>query len=442
MPGASGALTYIAGFGVIALMILWRAEGLKLGGLVIGGFVGAMLIAAALTWLLLKSAGALRTHGVTWRYGIANLRRRPLGTVVQVIALGIGMMALLVLSLVRQDLLYTWRTSLPPDAPNRFIVNIQPDQVQPLRAFFDRHNVRQPELYPMVRARLVQINDRRISSANYPEERARRLIDREFNLSWAAQMQSDNRLTAGRWWSGTAPGPQFSVEDGIAETLGIHLDDVLTFDIAGEAVSARVTSLRKVDWDSFNVNFFVVGPPGMLEQHPATFVTSFYLPPANSMLLASLVREFPNVLLIDVAQVMSQVQTMMDHVARAVQFIFLFTLLAGLTVLYAAIASTQDERLYQATIMRTLGASRAQLRRAIVAEFAVLGLLAGILAAAGASALSYVIATKILNLPYTFSSSVWLVGALAGSAGIALAGYAGTRTVLNVAPLKAMRQIG
>ncbi|MGZ5127468.1 MAG: ABC transporter permease, partial [Burkholderiales bacterium] len=383
-PGASGALTYIAGFGVIALMILWRAEGLKLGGLVIGGFVGAMLIAAALTWLLLKSAGALRTHGVTWRYGIANLRRRPLGTVVQVIALGIGMMALLVLSLVRQDLLYTWRTSLPPDAPNRFVVNIQPDQVQPLRAFFDRHNVRQPELYPMVRARLVQINDRRISSANYPEERARRLIDREFNLSWAAQMQSDNRLTAGRWWSGTAPGPQFSVEDGIAETLGIHLDDVLTFDIAGEAVSARVTSLRKVDWDSFNVNFFVVGPPGMLEQHPATFVTSFYLPPANSMLLASLVREFPNVLLIDVAQVMSQVQTMMDQVARAVQFIFLFTLLAGLTVLYAAIASTQDERLYQATIMRTLGASRAQLRRAIVAEFAVLGLLAGILAAAGA----------------------------------------------------------
>jgi putative ABC transport system permease protein len=352
------------------------------------------------------------------------------------------MMALLVLSLVRQDLLYTWRTSLPPDAPNRFIVNIQPEQVQPLRAFFDRHNVRQPELYPMIRARLVQINDRRISSANYPEERARRLIDREFNLSWAAQMQSDNRLTAGRWWSGTAPGPQFSVEDGIAETLGIHLDDVLTFDIAGEAVSARVTSLRKVDWDSFNVNFFVVGPPGMLEQHPATFVTSFYLPPANSILLASLVREFPNVLLIDVAQVMSQVQTMMDQVARAVQFIFLFTLLAGLTVLYAAIASTQDERLYQATIMRTLGASRAQLRRAIVAEFAVLGLLAGILAAAGASALSYVIATKILNLPYTFSSSVWLVGALAGSAGIALAGYAGTRAVLNVAPLKAMRQIG
>jgi putative ABC transport system permease protein len=185
----------------------------------------------------------------------------------------------------------------------------------------------------------------------------------------------------------------------------------------------------------------VLAPPGVLEQHPATYVTSFHLPPGDAALLAALVREFPNFLLIDVAQVMAQVQKMMDQVARAVQFIFLFTLLAGLTVLYAAIATTQDERLYQATIMRTLGASRAQLRRAIVAEFGVLGLLAGLLAAGGASALAYVIATRILNLPYAFSSSVWLIGAAAGALGIALAGYVGTRSVLNVPPLKAMREV-
>jgi putative ABC transport system permease protein len=254
-------------------------------------------------------------------------------------------------------------------------------------------------------------------------------------------MQADNQVTAGRWWNASQLGPQFSVEDGIAETLGIRLNDVLTFDVAGEQVNARVTSLRKVDWDTFNVNFFVLAPPGVLDRYPTTFVTSFYLPPANATLLGALIREFPNFLLIDVAQVMSQVQTMMDQVARAVQFIFLFTLLAGLTVLYAAIASTQDERLYQATVMRTLGASRAQLRHAIIAEFAVLGLLAGLLAAAGASALSYVISTRILHLPYTFSSTVWIVGALAGTAGVALAGYAGTRGVLRIAPLKAMREL-
>ena len=441
-PGAGGVLTYAAGYGAIALLILWKAEGLRLGGIVLGGFTLAMAVVAALTWLLLKGVTRLRVRGVTWRYGVANLRRRPLGSIVQVIALGIGMMALLVLTLVRQDLLQAWQTTLPPDAPNRFIVNIQPEQVKRLEAFFAQHGVRQPPLYPMVRGRLVRINDRAISPADYPDERARRLVDREFNLSWAERMQSDNRIAAGRWWSEPKPAPQFSVEEGIAETLGMRLNDVLAFDVAGTPVSARITSLRKVDWDTFNVNFFVVAPPGMLEGHPGTYVTSFFLPAGNVALLGSLVREFPNFVLIDVAQVMSQVQRMMDQVTRAVQFIFLFTLIAGLIVLYAAIASTQDERLYQATIMRTLGASRSQLRRAILAEFALLGTLAGFLAAAGATALAYVVATRVLHLPYSFSGTVWLVGAFAGAAGIALAGYAGTRGVLNVAPLKALRELG
>jgi putative ABC transport system permease protein len=440
-PRASGLITYVAGYAVVAAMILWKAESVRLGTMVLGGFTAAMLVAGGLTWLMLKAAGRLRSHGLTWRYGVANLRRRALGSVIQVVALGIGMMALLVLTLVRHDLLEAWQTSLPPDAANRFIVNIQPEQVAPLRAFFMKNGVREPALHPMVRARLAQINDHRVSSADYGEERARRLIDREFNLSWTSRMQSDNRIAAGRWWAEGRPQPQFSVETGIAEALGMKLGDTLTFDVAGTPVSARITSLRQVDWDTFNVNFFVVAPPGMLESYPATFVTSFYLPAGNQALLGGIVRAFPNFVLIDIEQVLGQVQKMMDQVARAVQFIFIFTLLAGLTVLYAAIASTQDERLYQATIMRTLGASRGQLRSAILAEFAVLGALAGLLAAAGASALGYVIATQVLNLDYTFSSTVWLAGALAGSAGIAAAGYAGTRGVLNVAPLKVLRDV-
>ncbi len=440
-PPANALATYAAGYGVIAALILWTAEGLRLGALVVGGFTGALLVAAALAWLMLHGAGRLRLQGFAWRYGVANLRRRTFGSVIQIVALGIGMMALLVLTLVRHDLLQTWRTSLPPDAPNRFVVNLQAEQVPALRAFFDRHAVRQPTLYPMVRGRLAQINDRKVSSADYADERARRLIDREFNLSWAERMQADNQLVAGRWWTPTESGAQFSVEDGIAERLGMKLGDTLTFDVAGVPVAARVTSLRKVDWDTFNVNFFVIAPPGVLESYPATYVTSFYLPPASAALLNGIVREFPNLLLIDVAQVLAQVQKMMDQVARAVQFIFLFTLFAGLTVLYAAIASTQDERRYQATVMRTLGASRSQLRRAIVAEFAVLGALAGLLAAAGASVLGFVVATKVLNLTYAFNATVWIVGAAAGALGIAIAGYAGTRSVLNVAPLKALREI-
>jgi putative ABC transport system permease protein len=441
VPPPGGLLTYGAGLAAISALVLWKAEGLRLGAMVLGGFLGAMLAAAGLTWLLLRAAGSLRAQGFTWRHGVANLRRRTLGSTVQIVALGIGLMALLVLTIIRHDLVRAWQTSLPPEAPNRFIVNIQPEQVAPIKAFFARHRLREPALFPMVRGRLVQVNERGVSSADYADERARRLIDREFNLSWAERMQADNSLTAGRWWEGRSAPPQFSMEDGIAATLGIQLGDVLTYDVAGERVTARVTSLRKVDWDSFNVNFFVIAPPGMLERHPATYVTSFFVPAADSPVLADLVREFPNLLLIDVAQVLAQVQKMMDQVARAVQFIFLFTLFAGLVVLYAAIASTQDERLYQATVMRTLGASRAQLRRAIVAEFATLGALAGLLAACGATALGFVIATNVLNLEYTVNAGVWLVGVAAGAVGIAVAGYAGTRGVLDAPPLKALREV-
>ncbi|HYC48887.1 MAG TPA: FtsX-like permease family protein [Burkholderiales bacterium] len=442
VPPVTGIATYGLGYAAVAGMILWKAEGLRLGAMVLGGFTVAVGAAALLTWLALKAVGRMRMDALAWRYGVANLRRRALGSVIQVVALAIGIMALLVLTVVRNDLIHAWRTSLPPDAPNRFLVNIQPDQVAPLRAYFARHAVRSPTLYPMVRARLTRINERPVSAADYADERARRLINREFNLSWAERMQTDNQLADGRWWSGTAPQPQFSVETGISETLGMQLGDMLTFDIAGAPVTARITSLRKVDWDSFNVNFFVLAPPGMLERHPATYVTSFYLPPNDAALLTGLVQQFPNLLVIDVAQVLAQVQKMMDQVSRAVQFIFVFTVLAGLVVLYAALASTRDERIYQATLMRTLGASRRQLKQALVAEYAALGTLAGLLAASGAAALGYVVATRVLNLPYAFSASVWLVGALAGAIGIAAAGYAGARRVVEVAPLKVLRELG
>lgn len=442
-PGSMGLAGYALGLAVIGGMILWQAHDLRLGGLVFGGFIAAMLVAGGVTWVLLRLLSGLGSTGVSWRFGVANLRRRTLGSIIQIVGMGIGIMALLTLTLIRGDLLKAWQTSLPPEAPNRFIVNIQRDQLQPLAEFFAARGIAQPALFPMVRGRLIRINERSVASADYSDERARRLIDREFNLSWADGMRSDNRIVAGRWWSGAAARKdQFSVEEGIAETLGIHVGDTLAYDIAGSVVTAAVTSLRKVDWDTFNVNFFVIAPPGLLDSQPASYITSFYLPPGNADLLNALVRQFPNFLLIDVAQVMAQVQKMMDQVARAVQFVFLFTLLAGLAVLYAAIASTQDERLYRAAIMRTLGASRGQLVRANLAEFAVIGALAGGIAAAGANTLGSLLAFKILNLTYSFNGTVWVVGVVCGAAGIAIAGHFGTRRALNVAPLRALRQIG
>lgn len=444
-PGGMGWFAYVLGAAVIAGLILWKAGELRLGLLVFGGFVAAMLGACLLAWGVIIAVSQLRSTGVSWRFGIANLRRRRLASVLQVAALGVGVMALLTLTIIRGELLQLWQDSLPPDAPNRFIVNIQKDQIPALEKFFAVQKIAMPELHPMVRGRLIKINERAVSSADYSDDRSRRLADREFNLSWTTKMQKDNLLVAGQWWdtSGNKKprSNQFSMEDGIARALGIKIGDVLTFDSAGSSYAAEVTSLRKVDWDSFNVNFFLVAPPGLLEQQPVSFVTSFYLPPGNVELLNALVKQFPNFLLIDVAQVLNQVQAMITQVSRAVQFVFLFTLLAGLVVLYAAIASTQDERLYQATIMRTLGASRAQLARANIAEFAVIGALAGLIAAAGANALGYALASRIVNVGYTFSPTVWAVGIVCSIVGIAAAGYLGTRQVLRISPLRVLRQL-
>ncbi len=441
-PDGLGVLAYLLGAVVICALIVWRAGELRMGMIVAAGFAGAILISTLMVWGVLAAIARLKVSGVSWRFGIANLRRRRLASVLQVVALGAGIMALLTLTIIRTELLQLWQTSLPRDAPNRFIVNIQTDQIAPLRDFFAEHGMAMPELHPMVRARLVRINERVVAPANYTDERARRLVDREFNLSWATRMQKDNLLLAGDWWDvPESRRDQFSMEEGIARALGVVLGDTLTFDIAGRNVTAAITSLRKVDWDSFNVNFFVVAPPGLLEAYPVSYVSSFYLPPGNAALLNAIVQRFPNFLLIDVAQVMTQVQNLINQVARAVQFVFLFTLAAGLIVLYAAIASTQDERLYQATIMRTLGASRGQLLRANLAEFAVIGALAGVMAAAGANALGAILAQKVINVGYAFSLDTWAVGIACSMAGIVAAGYLGTRRVVAIAPLRVLRDL-
>jgi putative ABC transport system permease protein len=293
----------------------------------------------------------------------------------------------------------------------------------------------------MVRGRLVSIGDRAVGPEDYMEPRAQRLIAREFNLSWAEVLQEDNAIVAGRWWGpDTSDSRQFSVDVGIAQTLGIELGDTLRFQVAGEIAEAVVTSIRTIEWDSFNVNFFVVAPPGMLDQFPAQYITSFYADGDVSDLLVGTVRQFPSVTVLDVRALMDQVRSIMDRATLAVEFVFLFTLLAGLMVLYAAIEATHEERRREGAILRTLGARRGQVLRGIAAEFAGLGLLAGLLAAAAASALGLGLATQVFELDYQLNPWLWLVGAASGTIGVALAGLAGTRRVLNQAPLLVLRQ--
>jgi putative ABC transport system permease protein len=443
LPNSYSITGYLLGLAALSALFLWKAGDIRLGVSVIGGFIAAIAVFGLIGFLLVKALTHMRSHaGGPWRYGLASIRRRATASVVQAVALGLGLMALLALTLIRDDLLQNWRTSLPPDAPNHFLVNIQQDQLQPLAEFFESHSMVQPPIYPMVRGRLTAINDKSITSGDFVDIRAKRLVEREFNLSWADKMQSDNQIVKGRWWKEGDRGKAImSMEEDIAKTVGINIGDVLTYDIAGSTFSAEVTSLRKVNWDSFRVNFFVVTPPGVLEEYPASYITSFHLPPGSLDLTNQLIKAFPNLLVIDVASIIGQVQKMIEQVTQAVEFVFLFTLLAGLAVLYAAIVSTQDERIYEAAIFRTLGAKRRQLARAWAAEFAILGGLAGLFAAAGATALGYVVGEYALNLSYTFNPWIWLTGLAGGVVGVTIAGLMGTRAALSTPPLLTLRNI-
>ena len=440
----TGASSWFFTVGVLVSMgvlLYWQTQDPKLVVYMLAGIVLTLLLLAACARLLIASLNTIRgSVGVAWRFGLANIARRPSGSVMQIVAFGLGIMVLLLLSTVRNDLLDDWQRSLPEEAPNHFLINIQSDQVEGINDFFAGQGV-ETRLYPMVRARLTRINGRAISTDDYESERAKHLLTREFNLSWSGELPTASHVIEGEWWSSEQQGqPLLSLEEGIGESLRIGMHDTVTFDINGTEVPLRVTNLRKVDWDSFNVNFFTVSPPGLLEQYPASWVTSIYLDRQQKARLGELVQAFPNVTIIDVGALMTRVRTIMDKVSLAVEFIFLFTLMAGIAVLLAAIQSTQDERRYESAILRTLGAQRGTLMRGLVAEFVTLGALAGLLAGVAATSLAWLFAEQVFKFEYSFNPWIPLVGILAGILIVGISGVLGTRKVLQQPPLLTLRR--
>jgi putative ABC transport system permease protein len=442
-PDQAGLGAYLLGSAAIAVLVLWQAQDFALGGYVLGGVVGTIVACGVATMLAIRALRRIfEKAGFGWKMGLANIRRRQVGSVLQVISIGLGLMALILLTLVRNELLVNWQKALPPDAPNRFLVNIRSDQIASLERFLAEHGLVAPKLYPMVRARLTAVNGKPVSADDYIDERARRLINREFNLSWTDTMQPDNRIVDGQWFGNNDHGKALiSVERGIAETLEMSVGDVLNYNIAGTELEVKIASLREVQWDSFRVNFFVLAPPGILESHPASWVTSFHLPREKSATLDNLVREFSNLIVIDVEAVLGQIVRMMDQVVRAVEFVFAFSLAAGVLVLLAAIASTHDERRLDAAVMRTLGATSRQLRILQVTEFIFIGSLAGLFSALGATLVGWVLAHNVLNVPYQISPTVWVIGLIAGAATVTAAGMAGTYRLIKTAPVEVFRSV-
>ena len=428
-PGPLAA--YGLGATLLALLMLWVAGEAKLGAIVIAGFALAIALYAgfAQLMLLLGRPGRGGTFS-PWRLGLANLRRRWRGTIVQAVALGLGLTTLLLLTIARDDLMATWKNRMPPDAPNRFVINLQSQQRAAFADFFAARGLSAPHVEPMVRGRLMAVNGQLRGPGDYADERAQQLIERELNLSWSTELPAGNRVVGGRWY-GADDAPQFSVEEGLAETLGLNLGDELTYVVAGMPLSARITSLRKLDWDSMRVNFFVIAPPGLLESQPASFITSFHLPADKSGVVGELVRAFPNITVIDVGTLVRQVQESIDQVARAVQALFGLALAAGVVVLYAAMQAGGDERQRELAVMRALGARSRQLRAAVMAEFAALGAIAGLLAGLGAGAIGWALGRFAFQLAYVPSIWLPLAGLLAGVVGVTFAGMWATRGILR-----------
>lgn len=441
-PEAGTGLLYASGGAVLCGLFLWQAGSLMLGLTVLGGLLAGLLLFGLLAWVLVRTLAKFGSHA------FSNLARHGRSNAVQIVALSLGGMALLLLTFVRADLMDSWRSRLPPDAPNRFIVNMQPDQRAAVLDFFAKEELVSPELFPMVRGRLVAINQRAVSGDDYPDPRARGLVERETNLSWLDHVPQGNELVQGEWFNkglgtedlGLKGGGQLSVEEGIAKTLDIHIGDTLTYDVAGSKFSAKVVNLRKVEWDSMQVNFFVIAAPGMLEDFPASYITSFYLPPDKAQAANALIKNFPNLLMIDVEAMIAQVRHIMDQISQTMSAVFMFTLLSGLAVLYAALLATQDERVREAAILRTLGADSRYLHRLHLTEFATLGALSGLFAAAGAVLLGWVLARFVLEIPYHLGAMIWLAGIGGGAVTVTLAGWLATRQVVQMPPLVILRE--
>jgi len=427
---------------VVALLIYWVVRDARLFLYLAAGLaVFLALLSLAGTGLVLL-AGRLRGRvGVAWRFGVANLSRRRAESVVQLVAFGTGIMVLLLLGIIRDDLNSDWRRTLPPDLPNYFFINIPPAERDDFIRFVQAQGARTTRVLPMIRGRLTAINGHTIEEGRRGgrgDEEG--FATREQNLTWTTELGADNRIVAGRWWTQDDVGrPLVSLATEFQESLGVQLGDHLTFDIGGETIEASVASIRKVKWDTFRPNFFIVFAPGVLDGVAGTYMTSAYFTPGTARVLAALAHRFPSVSIFDIDELLNQVRAVLDKAALAVQSVFVFTLFAGLTVLLAAVQSSRDERRYESAMLRTLGASRGTVVQGVLAEFVTLGALSGLIAAAGASLAAYFLTTRWLELRYSFELTPWPVGIFGGALLVAAGGWLATRTVVNQPPLTTLR---
>ncbi len=433
----------VAGTSLLAVSaLLYGAIGdARMLVIVLGGMLVVSLALYAAGRFLVALLGRFRGGvGVAWRYGLANISRRGRDSAVQVVAFGLGLTVLLLLTFVRTDLLAGWRQTLDENAPNHFLINIQPHERASVADIFERNGISAPTFVPLVRARMTTINGEDVKSREYPTKDGEWMANREANLSWASTLSDSNEIVDGEWWPEDYAGePLVSVEAKAALDLGVKIGDHLVFLIAGQEIDLKVASFRKVNWDSFKPNFFMVLSPGAIEQYPATFVSSLKIGDNKGDTLLQLVRAHPSVSVIDLDAILQQVKGIIDKATLAVQAVFLFTLAAGIAVLFAAVQSTIDERRFESALLRALGAKRRTVLAGVLTEFAALGFLSGLLAATGASILAAIISVSVFDLEYSFSPMIWVLGLTGGIVLVCLSGYVAARGAINAPPADVLR---
>ncbi len=429
---------------IFALVLLspWQSGNINLTLYTVAGLFLTAVVLALSAKLMIKVLKQLQPRlKMAARYGLANIARRSNQSVMQITGIGIGVTVMLLLTLVRTDLLEGWQNRLPDDAPNYFLINIQPEQVRGIKAQLSASLNTDIELHPMIRGRLIKINDNIVNPNAYKDPRANRLATREFNLSYADKMQTDNRLVTGDWWSLDENSKNyFSVEEGIAETLGINMGDQLTYSIAGQDIIGEVINLRWVEWDSFNVNFFVVSNTAALNTYPSTFISSLFIPETKRSVLTDLVKQYPSVTVFDIDAILTQVRAIMNQVVRTVEFVFIFTILTGIAVLFAALQSTHDERTHESALMSALGANRKQIVSGLIAEFMFLGIITGLLSAISASIIEMALAEYVFKMDIIINPMIWLIAPLVCCLIIVSTGLFGTRKVLASSPMLVLRK--
>lgn len=444
-PRASSLGVLAAGAGGFIALLMAVSSDLTLGLIAVGGFAVAVGLFALLAWLAVMVLRRAVPEARAPRWLVLATRQiaaRPAFAVLQVSALAVGMLALMLLVLLRTDLISSWRQATPPDAPNRFVINIQPEQAEPFRARLAAEGVQRYDWYPMIRGRLVAINGRTVKPSDFAGDRASRLVEREFNLSYGDKAPAHNQIVAGRWVDGEPGG--LSVEEGLAKELGLKLGDTLRFDVGGQPQEGKVTTVRKVDWGSMRVNFFVLFPQAAMDELPRSFISAFRAPAerASTGFDNRLSREFPNITNIDVSASIAQVQRVLDQVVRAVEFLFGFTLIAGLVVLFAAITATREARSREFAIMRAMGAGSRLLASVQRTELLGVGALAGLLASLAAVAVGALLARYAFEFTWAPSPWVPLVGMASGALLALAAGWWGLREVLRRPVLETLRRAG